>query len=419
MVITSVTTGSWFPRTKLHLKEYDTFLRTGASHLPLDAEKLKALRSGLGPEDVSYNGARFDFVHAMLVGNDVAFYEDGLLILSHPAGNDVAASVQELRAFYEHRLAPALAYLYSLGSPLLSQRIPHIGKRPIIIVATDATDAEVATLVHDLHDAVHFVARQDGVTVHFGDNVLVVVHDAGHAELANSVVRSLILFRECEHKLRHYLDLHRTIWESIADIHNKEPLRIRDLPEIRDRLVAFKRDLTVSRTRLGQMRTYLPARKREIDDLGMEEVMRGLEAYRFEKVDAAWTYMNELWHMLEDYIESTVQITDLMYQENLQREINFQQFIFLVAAVAATLELGALTGATVHLTDPSSGAVLTGRLLEFNLGELMLFGGITLMASILIFNLIRPLIGSFRRIRTKDLFRGIGSVQATKDHDSL
>jgi hypothetical protein len=412
MEVTSIVTGSWFPRTKLHIKEFDTFLKKGTSHLPLDAKKLQELRASLDPKDVSYNGARFDFVRANLDGTDVTFYEDGLLLLSRAPGKDISSSIAELADLYGSRLAPALTYLYSLGSPMLSQTIPHIGKRPTMLLVREASDADVDALVRSLGDSVHFVARQPRITVHFADHHIIVVHDAAETAVAETVVRSLILFREYEHKLRHFLDLHRTIWESISDIHGKDPLRIRDLPEIRDRLLDFKRDLAVSKTRLGQMRSYLPARKHEVDEVGLEEVLRGLEAYRFEKVEAASSYMDELWHMLADYIESTVQITDLLYQENLQKEINFEQFIFLVASVAAVVELGAIAAAKVSLTDPETGAMLTGSILEFSMHELLVYGGFTLLASIVIFNILKPLIGSFRRVKTKELFRGVGSSGA-------
>jgi hypothetical protein len=408
MEVTSIITGSWFPRTKIHIKEYDRFLKTGTSHLPLEPEKLAKLREALDPKDVSYNGARFDFVRATLKGAEVTYYEDGLLLLSRRPGSDIAGSIAELRALYEKDLAPTLAYLYSLGSPMLSQRIPHTGTRPLIITVKDASDKDVDGLVRGLNDAVHYVARQERISVHFADRHIIVAHDGGDDEISRMAVQSFILFREYEHKLQHFLDLHRSVWESISDIHGKNPLRIRDLPGIRDHLIDFKRDLAVSKTRLGQMSSYLPARKREVDELGLEQAMRDIEAYRFEKAEAASSYMQELWHMLADYIESTVQITDLMYQENLQKEINFEQFIFLVASVAATLELGALAGAEVRLTDEATGHLVTGRLFDFNIPDLLLYGGATLIASLVIFNILKPLIGSLRRVKTSELFRGVG-----------
>lgn len=415
MEVISLVTGSWFPRTKLHIKEYDAFLKEGTSHLPLDPAELTRLRNELAPEDVSYNGARFDFVHAMLRGIDVTFYEDGLLMLERKPGNDLVKEAAALRAFYHDRLAPALAYLYKLGSPMLSQRIPHIGQRPLIIQVSGATDDEVNKLLARFDDKTHFVSRTKKLNVYFADHHIIVAHDGKQEDAAQVAIRSFILFREYEHKLRHYLDLHRTIWESISDIHGRDPLRIKDLPEIRDHLLDFKRDLAVSKTRLGQLRSYLPARRREVNEAGLEQQMRDIEAYRFEKVEAASSYMDELWHMLADYIESTVQITDLLYQENLQKEINFEQFIFLVASVAAIIELGAIAVSSVTLQDPASGAQLVGNIFEFNLHELLVYGGITLIASIVIFNVLKPLIGSFRRVRTKELFRGIGDADTEPD----
>lgn len=412
MEVSRIITGSWFPRTKLHLKEYFDFLETGKSHLPIPQDELAKAREVLAPEEVLYVGGRFDEVVAKMRGYLVRYTEDGLLLISREV-HTLASDVIDIRSFYDDRIAKALGVIYGMGTPAVMHRIPHVGMRPIILIVRSASQDDIDGLFAELTDVPHFIARGDGATVHFGENHIVIEDTGMPDDRLDLLVRMYLLFREYEHKLRHYLDLHRTIWESIADFRGQETLATKDLPAIRDRLLDYRRDLAVTRGRLGQMESYLAARRSAVDATGRAEWLGTLEAYRFDKVMSATAYMKELWDMLDEYIESTVAITGLLYQENLQKEINFQQFIFLVSAVAGTLTLGTIAGADISLNAPDGGSLASGVLRSFSLHDFMIYGGTALAISVVTFTLIRPLISSFRRIKVKTLFRGSASKDAT------
>lgn len=411
MEVKRIITGSWFPRTKMHLKEYFAFLETGKSHLPIPKDELEKAREVLSPEEVLYVGGRFDEVVAKMRGYAVRYTEDGLLLVSKEV-HALASDVIDIRSFYDDRIAKALGAIYGIGTPAVMHRIPHVGMRPIVLIVSSASQDDIDGLFAELTDVPHFVARGNEATAHFGENHIV-IEDFGTSEAQmDLLVRMYVLFREYEHKLRHYLDLHRTIWESIADFRGQETLATKDLPAIRDRLLDYRRDLAVTRGRLGQMESYLAARRSAVDATGQTDWLGTLEAYRFDKVQSATAYMKELWEMLDEYIESTVAITGLLYQENLQKEINFQQFIFLVSAVAGTLTLGTIAGASISLNAPSGTSLATGSLVSFSLHDFLIFGGASLVISVVVFTLIRPIISSFRRIKVRALFRGSGTGPA-------
>lgn len=409
MEVTRIISGSWFPRTKLHLKEYFTFLKEAKTHLPLDTEELMRVHGLLSPENATYHLDRFDTVTATMRGYDVSYSEDGLFLITKDVIN-LMSDIVELRHFYEDRVAVALSFIYSMGTPVVLHSIPHMGTRPMLIITKGATEDDINSLMTELRDEVHFVATEGETTIHFGDdNILIDTPDPDDPKIA-TLTSMLLLFREYEHKLRHFLDLHRTIWESIATMQDKDTLATKDLPIIRDALLDYRRDLAVTRGRLGQMEIYIEARKQMVDDEGLTEWLRTLEAYRFAKVGGATKYMEKLWDMLEEYIESTVAISGLLYQENLRKEIKFQQFIFLVSAVAGTIALGTLAGATVILEGPS-GEQITGSIFRFKLIGLVKFGGIALLTSVIVFMVIRPMISSFKRIKTRTLLRGTVSTE--------
>jgi hypothetical protein len=403
MELISVTTGSWFPRTKLHLKEAFRFFGEGTSHLGLDEKKLAELRAALGPKDVRYVGGRFDRMVAELAGGvSCVYHEDGLLLLSKTV-SDFDQDLEDLRRVYDDRVAMALSMIFSVGTPVVSFSIPHIGVRPAIVLVKGATDAEVAAFCAGRGDAVHYIARHPERTVHYADRLIVIDDETGGAGSTRYVVESLVLAREYEHKLQHYLDLHRKLWTSIERIQERGSIPSFELPVLRNSLLNHRRDLGVIRARVHQMRAYLLERKAEIDDLGLAQDMRAVETYRYAKLESATAYIDELWGMLAEYLDATVQITGLMYQEHLQREIGVQQFIFLIGAAASVIALGTVAGASFLATGPE-GFSVRGTLTSFDPATLFLFGSAALAVSIVVFFGIGPLVKIMTRIKSAAVF---------------
>jgi hypothetical protein len=331
------------------------------------------------------------------------------------SGADFAIDAARLRDFYNKTMAPALTHLYSVGTPVMAPALPHDSKRPIIVLLSSATDEEIEGLAAANGDAVHFTARSPERTVHFADNLIFIV-GSGHEGLDEKLAGEYVFFREYEHKLGHFLDMHRSVWEAIEAMRSKDDVKLGDLPGVRDRLLDYDRDLTVLGARLGQMDAYLDERQSQIDDLGLAKTMVALEAYRYGKMRIATKYMDQLLEMLDDYISSTVEITGLMYQENLQKEINFQQFVFLLGSVAAIIMLGTLPSSKMAFFDPAGKLISNGKLFNFEVKSLAIFGGCAFIATLIIFSVIRPLISSFKRIRVTSLL-GSGGSQKTAPVD--
>lgn len=416
MELISITTGSWFPRTKLHLKEYYAFLKDGTSHLDLDEKELKSLHKRLSPRDVRYVGGDFDKVSADFDGIGGTYHEDGLLILHKPV-LDIEEDLEKIRRFYDDGISRVLTFLYSIGTPVVSYHIPHIGQRPIVILAKGMTDDEAQIFCAEHDNEIHFIARHTDRTVYFATTLILINDETGGAGKTKYVIDYLILFREYEHKLRHYLDLHRGLWEDIARIQERTMIPASELPAIRDTLLDHKRDLAVIRARIAQMRTYLKERRSVIDGLGIEEEMRAVEAYRFGKLEGSTDYVGRLWDMLDEYLASTVELTEFIYRENLQKEIGIQQFIFLVAAVAGVLALGDMTGATIWFDY--QGARVEGVLSAFRTKNLLVFGGSAIALSLLVYYGVRPLIKTLSRIRAEKLMGSFAGSRVRKAKEDV
>ncbi|KPJ85346.1 hypothetical protein AMJ57_03395 [Parcubacteria bacterium SG8_24] len=414
MEIRKIVTGSWFPRTKLHLKEYFIFLREGTSHLPIDHGKLRSLHKKLSPKGVKYVGGRFDRVMMRSREYDVTFHEDGLLTIARESP-DPEKDLRAVREMQKDFLNPVLSTLYSIGAPLAAYPKMHEYSRPVVIVTEGAKYEGVRELMDRNREEVHFVARHGNRTVYFSDNLIVV--DGPEDAVTQRLVDSLILAREYEHKLQHYLELHRVLWTEISKIQERGTIPSKELPQLRSRLMGLKRNLAAIRSRINQMLTRLDERRKQIDGLGLEKEMRALEAYRYEKLAGATGYMMQLWEMLDEYLDSTTQIIGLIYQEKLQREINVQQAIFLVSAVAGLVAVGLkLSGSDLLLYGPDGQMLSVGTL---NLVRVYKYLSLAVGAIILTLVGLHLYLRSRSNISSAHLFRTPGTPKArlTKGED--
>jgi hypothetical protein len=134
MEIERIIIGSWFPRTKLHLKEFFAFLKNGSVHYDADNIELSEIHHRIRPRNVLYLGGRFDQVTAEFEKIKLVYHEDGLLTLSVES-NDFVKSHEQLINTYRNDIATSLSLIFGRGAPILSYEIPDAGQRPIILLA--------------------------------------------------------------------------------------------------------------------------------------------------------------------------------------------------------------------------------------------------------------------------------------------
>jgi hypothetical protein len=161
------------------------------------------------------------------------------------------------------------------------------------------------------------------------------------------------------------------------------------------------------------MAEYLPVRQKEIDESGLTEALHSLKIYRFDKLRSATNYIDRLWTMLVDYLASTTEITGFVYQENLQQEIELQQFIFLLGALAAFMTLGAMPGSTLSLSGADGQLLAIGNIAAFSFMDLVRFGGLALLLTAAFFLLLKPY---YQKKRITSLLNGVKSKEKPLRH---
>src|SRR4030043_287328 len=332
MEIKNIYLGAWFQRTSLHLKEFYYFLETGESKLPLEKEKLSYLYRELGVKKFSWQEKEFfDRVWAQFDGLEMSFDEDGLILFKKEC-QDLKTDCELLKEFYEEKLSPVINYIYSLGAPLPKELAKLELILPYIIEVYQADRKEVEQLFDQFGDSIQSVAESPEASLYFGQKFFLFSLKKEGFQI-EPIVEILIFFREFSAQLNGYLQAHRTIWEKISQIRSRKALRFKDFSGIRNSLMEIKQTLSFVEARLSQMEKFIAVRRTWGQNL--ENTLKLLSIYQFDTLANTQNYMTSLWKMTKDYADSTFNLLTILYQENIQREVDALKLVTIISLVIA------------------------------------------------------------------------------------
>jgi len=236
--------GKWVPRTTLHLEEFYRFLTKADSGLALNKNKLKSLREELKIKEVNWKEGIWDTLTAKLDNVDFQYLKDGVVTL----GKDVTKledDLDYLKYFYNRKIVHTFSYLYSKGAP-----VPQIYSKikenfPIILVVENSTDKEIQDLFKQFKDSIAFSIDTQGCHVYGGTDLFVVQGE----KLENSrIFRYVVFIHSYNIQLHYFLNLHRLYWDEISLIREKNAVRYKDLPVMRDELINLQKDISFFRS---------------------------------------------------------------------------------------------------------------------------------------------------------------------------
>ena len=219
MEIKRVHVGGWFQRTRLHLGEIYDFLREAESPLPLDEQKLATLRTGLAITSLDLTVDVLEYI--LLTTEDgitIRIFEDGLIVLATEHSHDLQADINKLTSYYESKLSPAFSYIFSLGAPVPKELANIKTVYPYFVSVSDADQAAVDQLFVEFDQSQYFSVEEPTYRVHRGDKLYIINQNGATDEQVQRFIEEQIFLREFRGQMHRYLNLHRTIWEQIADV---------------------------------------------------------------------------------------------------------------------------------------------------------------------------------------------------------
>ncbi|HEY0010982.1 MAG TPA: hypothetical protein VGB97_03695 [Candidatus Paceibacterota bacterium] len=308
MQIEKIYIGGWFQRTTLHLAEIYDFLKEADSPLDLEKGKLEQLHTALSLEQVELKVTSLEYIKAGTAeGFGVEMFEDGLMVLSSdsaPGTDEIKERIEALTAYYEKRLSPAISYLFSLGAPIPKELANIKNIYPYFLVVRDGSREEVLELLKVFGEEEHFEIREPGFEIYRGDKLYVIILKEATHESAKRFIEEQVFIREFKGQLHRYLNLHRTIWERIAEVKEKGEIQGKDVGAFTTKIESYAKTINLIEARINQMGAYLRTRESVAkNDPHMKDFVAVL-SFKHETLADTLEYVKEIWGMTKNYVQS-------------------------------------------------------------------------------------------------------------------
>ncbi|MDO8523261.1 MAG: hypothetical protein Q7S12_03210 [bacterium] len=310
MNIQKIYIGGWFQRTTLHLSEIYDFLKEGKSELALDAAKLKDLRGALGIDSIEMKIESLDYILFRSKSRiEIKIYEDGLIVLSNPKPEgDIKEIIGELTSYYETKLSPAISYIFSLGAPIPKELANIKTIYPYFIVLDNAKRNEIEGLLAHFDQDKYFEIMKPEFEIYRGNKLYIINNLKEKIGNIENFINEQIFMREFKGQLHRYLNLHRTIWEHIADVKERGEIKGKDIPAFKDKVESFAKTINLIESRINQMGAYIRTREaiaKRNDEL--KKFMDILE-FKYETLIDTLGYIKDIWGMTKNYVNSALDL---------------------------------------------------------------------------------------------------------------
>lgn len=331
----TITFGGWYQRTTLHLSEVYDLLALGHSHLGLDKTVLKKFHASFGFTQVTRETSDFEYIKCLTKDKiEFRYYEDGLYVLSLRS-KDVATGQKLLKSFYEDKLAPAIAYIFSLGAPTPKVLAAIKTVHPTVVYSSASPVKGRSRGAREGFDPgpIYNQIKSPGLTVYKTPNHIIIstTKDFKHPR---ELIEMQIFFREFKDQLHHYLNLHRQIWEEISDIKERGTIAGSEVEVFRSRLDSYQKTISLIRSRINQMSTYVRTRASISKNLDLEDHLATVFQYKFETLTNTHAYVQEIWKMTQEYVDTAIQVINEVKSQSANNSINSLRLITTISVLS-------------------------------------------------------------------------------------
>lgn len=327
----TVTYGGWYQRTTLHLSEiYDLFAH-GRSDLSLSPEKISSFHRQFEFVSVTRQAGNFEFVKAITRhGIEIRYYEDGLYILETKSP-DVKSAQAHLRQYFEECIHPAISYIFSLGAPTPKVLADIKTTHPTVIYTSSSKPLSILKTIE--FGEVYSQITSKSLSVYKTPSYIVIISPP-NTPYPQELIEMQIFFREFKDHLQRYLNIHREIWEEISNIKEKGAIVGKDVESIRSRLDSYQKTISLIKSRINQMGTYIQTRSTLAKKLDIENDLLSIFQYKFETLKDTHAYIQEIWKMTQEYVDTAIQVIVEVKNQSANNSINSLRLITTLSVLA-------------------------------------------------------------------------------------
>lgn len=351
----TITLGGWYQRTTLHLSEIYGFLSSGFSKLNLSKDKLHEYHQNLKLQKVSREVGYLEYVKAVNDDDiEIRYYEDGLYVLEC-SSDDIFSAQDNLKNYLDKYFNPAVAYIFSLGAPT-PKVLADIKTVHPVVVGLIKENPEEFQVDAKKYGEVYSKITSDEITVFKTSLFIFVVASPKQKKAMTEIIETQIFFREFKDQLEKYLSIHRTIWEEISAIREKRFIKGNDIENQRIKLENYQKTINLIGSRINQMGAYIHTRASIAKDLQIESQLITLFQYKFEILTDTNTYIQEIWNMTKEYLNTALEIIRDLENKKVNNSIRSIQIL---------ASVGVISGLFGYLTKDSFPNITTTGLIYF------------------------------------------------------
>lgn len=301
--------GGWFQRTTLHLSEIYDFLKEAESPLELDKNKLKDLRGNIDINILEMKLGRFDYIFLKSnSGIEIKIYEDGLIILSKDNTSAIEEDIRSLTEYYEQKLSPGISYIFSLGAPIPKELANIKIIYPYFIVLNKSSKQDVDDVLNQFKQEKYFELRKKEFEIYRGDKLYIINNISEKLSSIEYFIEEQVFIREFKTQLHRYLNLHRIIWERIAEVKERGEIKGSDIKQFKNKIEGYGKTINLIEARINQMDTYIKTRESIAkNNPNLKEFIDVLN-FKHETLYDTLEYIKDIWGMTKNYVNSAMEL---------------------------------------------------------------------------------------------------------------
>jgi hypothetical protein len=235
-------------------------------------------------------------------GIEVRIYEDGLIVLSKDNTGTFNEDIAALTSYYEQKLSPALSHIFSLGAPVPKELANIKTIYPYFLVLKSAPEEDVKDIFAAFKEKQYFEIHKSEFAIYRGDKLYVINNFTETDANVERFINEQIFIREFKSQLHRYLNLHRIIWERIAEVKEKGSIRGSEVRSFKQKIDGYAKTINLIEGRINQMSSYLKTRGAIVKGHPELEKFAGVLEYKHETLADTLDYVKNLWLMTKNYV---------------------------------------------------------------------------------------------------------------------
>ena len=114
--------------------------------------------------------------------------------------------------------------------------------------------------------------------------------------------------REFKGQLHRYLNLHRIIWEHIAEVKERGKIKGNEIGPFKDKIEGYEKKINIIEERINQMNAYIKTRESIVKNTKELEQFHEIFEFKYETLVDTLQYIKDIWGMTKNYVNSALDI---------------------------------------------------------------------------------------------------------------